>query len=72
MEDSEKASADMGRFGRQMELEADREGLMMMAHAGYHPDFVPALIICCMREAWAQTRRRCTRCIRAGKSATAS
>jgi hypothetical protein len=40
---SEKASADMGRFGRQMELEADREGLMMMAHAGYHPDFVPAL-----------------------------
>jgi hypothetical protein len=42
-ETSEKASADMGRFGRQMELEADREGLMMMAHAGYHPDFVPAL-----------------------------
>jgi Peptidase family M48 len=42
-ENSEKASADMGRFGRQMELEADREGLMMMAHAGYHPDFVPAL-----------------------------
>jgi len=42
-ETSEKASADMGRFGRQMELEADREGLMMMAHAGYHPDFVPAM-----------------------------
>jgi hypothetical protein len=42
-QDSEKASADMGRFGRQMELEADREGLMMMARAGYHPDFVPAL-----------------------------
>jgi hypothetical protein len=41
--DSERASADMGRFGRQMELEADREGLMMMARAGYHPDFVPAL-----------------------------
>lgn len=40
---SEKASADMGRFSRQMELEADREGLMMMAHAGYHPDYVPAL-----------------------------
>ncbi len=42
-ENSEKASADMGRFGRQMELEADREGLMMMARAGFHPDFVPAL-----------------------------
>jgi len=42
-QDSEKASADMGRFGRQMEMEADREGLMMMARAGYHPDFVPAL-----------------------------
>ncbi|HYM77260.1 MAG TPA: M48 family metalloprotease [Candidatus Dormibacteraeota bacterium] len=41
--DSEKASADMGRFCRQMELEADREGLALMAKAGYHPDFVPAL-----------------------------
>lgn len=41
--DSEKASADMGRFCRQMELEADRAGLMLMAQAGYHPDFVPAL-----------------------------
>jgi hypothetical protein len=40
---SEKASADMGRFCRQMEVEADREGLMLMAKAGYHPDFVPAL-----------------------------
>ncbi len=41
--DSEKASADLGRFCRQMELEADRAGLMLMAGAGYHPDFVPAL-----------------------------
>ncbi len=41
--DSEKASADLGRFCRQMELEADRAGLMLMAQAGYHPDFVPAL-----------------------------
>jgi hypothetical protein len=40
---SEKASADLGRFCRQMELEADREGLMLMVRAGYHPDFVPAL-----------------------------
>jgi len=40
---SEKASADFGRFCRQMELDADRESLMLMAHAGYHPDFVPAL-----------------------------
>lgn len=41
--DSEKTSADLGRFCRQMELEADRAGLMLMAQAGYHPDFVPAL-----------------------------
>jgi len=41
--DSEKAAADFGRFCRQMELDADRESLMLMARAGYHPDFVPAL-----------------------------
>jgi peptidase M48-like protein len=41
--DSEKASADLGRFCRRMELEADRESLVLMARAGYHPDFVPAL-----------------------------
>jgi len=41
--DSEQASADFGRFCRPLELLADREGLMLMAQAGYHPDFVPAL-----------------------------
>jgi Peptidase family M48 len=41
--DSEKASADFGGFCRRLELQADREGLMLMAQAGYHPDFVPAL-----------------------------
>jgi hypothetical protein len=41
--DSERASADMGRFCRQLELIADRDGLMMMVRAGYHPDFVPSL-----------------------------
>jgi len=41
--DSQKASENLGRFCRQMEVEADREGLMLMARAGYHPDFVPAL-----------------------------
>jgi hypothetical protein len=41
--DSEKLSADMGRFCRQLEIDADRDGLMLMARAGYHPDFMPAL-----------------------------
>jgi len=42
-EDSKKASEDLARFCRQLELEADIESLMLMARAGYHPDFVPAL-----------------------------
>ncbi len=41
--DSGKASADLGWFCRQLEILADREGLMLMARAGYHPDFVPSL-----------------------------
>lgn len=41
--DSSKASADLGQFCRQLEVEADRDGLMLMAKAGYHPDFVAAL-----------------------------
>ena len=41
--DSAKASEEMARFCRQLELAADLEGLMLMARAGYHPDFVPAL-----------------------------
>lgn len=41
--DPSKASSDFARFCRQMELDADRTGLMLMARAGYHPDFVPAL-----------------------------
>jgi len=41
--DSRKASEDLARFCRQLELDADLESLMLMARAGYHPDFVPAL-----------------------------
>lgn len=40
---TEKASENLGRFCRQMEIDADRESLMLMARAGFHPDFAPAL-----------------------------
>ncbi len=41
--DSQKASAELGEFCRRLELEADRDSLVLMARAGYHPHFVPAL-----------------------------
>jgi len=41
--DAQSASIEFARFCRQLEIEADREGLSLMALAGYHPDFVPAL-----------------------------
>lgn len=41
--DSQTASEKLARFCRQLEIDADREALMLMARAGYHPDFVPAL-----------------------------
>ncbi len=41
--DGQSASENFARFCRRLEIEADREGLTLMAHAGYHPDFVPAL-----------------------------
>jgi hypothetical protein len=41
--DERTASADIAAFCRQLEIEADREALGLMARAGYHPDFVPAL-----------------------------
>jgi hypothetical protein len=41
--DPKAASLDLARFCRQLEMEADIEGLMMMARAGYHPDSVHAL-----------------------------
>jgi hypothetical protein len=41
--DVRKGADDFARFCRQMEVDADLEGLALMARAGYHPDFVPAL-----------------------------
>lgn len=40
---SQTASENLGQFCRQLELDADRDSLSLMARAGYHPDFVPAL-----------------------------
>ena len=41
--ESERASENLARFCRQQEIEADSDSVMLMARAGYHPDFVPAL-----------------------------
>jgi len=41
--DSNSASRDLAQFCRRLETDADLEGIMLMASAGYHPDFVPAL-----------------------------
>jgi Zn-dependent protease with chaperone function len=41
--DSSTASASLAQFCRQMEIDADLAALMLMAHAGYHPDFAAAL-----------------------------
>lgn len=41
--DADKASADLAKFCRQMEIQADSQALKLMARAGYHPDFVPSL-----------------------------
>ncbi|MGA8867301.1 MAG: M48 family metalloprotease [Candidatus Sulfotelmatobacter sp.] len=41
--DSKAASASLAQFCRQMEVDADQAGLMLMARAGYHPDFAAAL-----------------------------
>lgn len=40
---SQKASEDLGQFCQRLELDADHDSLMLMARAGYHPHFGPAL-----------------------------
>ena len=41
--DGRTSSSLLANFSQNMELEADAEGMMLMARAGFHPDFVPAL-----------------------------
>lgn len=41
--DARGSATILANFNRTMELEADAESLMLMARAGFHPDFVPAL-----------------------------
>ncbi len=41
--DPNASSNVLGAFCRNQELEADAEGLMLMARAGFHPNFMPAL-----------------------------
>ncbi len=41
--DPRTVSKLLAGFSQAMEIEADSEGLMLMARAGFHPNFVPAL-----------------------------
>ena len=41
--DARSSTMQLAAFSQAMEFEADAEGLMLMARAGFHPDFVPAL-----------------------------
>jgi Zn-dependent protease with chaperone function len=41
--DARSSSALLAAFNQEMEFEADAQSLQLMARAGFHPDFVPAL-----------------------------
>ncbi len=41
--DARGSSMQLAAFSQTLEFEADAESLMLMARAGFHPDFVPAL-----------------------------
>jgi hypothetical protein len=70
--DASAASECLARFCRQVELDADAEGLMFMARAGYHLISLSRCTIYCGQKAMMSLRHRLMRCIRAGKCETVS
>ncbi len=70
--DSHKASEDLARFCRQLELDADLKSLVLMARADITPTLCPRSITCCTLKVPARQCLPSLPCTPAGKNGIAS